>query len=160
MSPIFVFLRDVWIRTQSDAGANRHASNLNLATYLPKKNLATYLPQLSQSVRKLSRVAFWGVIRALQSNINIYFYSTLARLYCQSFPWFSIRSIHGLLHVKDAPWAIKTIYNSSSAGCDIAKIISFSFSFASSFCSRKDGSCVSRFTSHQWDKKNAAAVYG
>jgi hypothetical protein len=36
MSPIFVFLRDVWIRTQGDAVASRHATNFNLATYLPK----------------------------------------------------------------------------------------------------------------------------
>jgi hypothetical protein len=49
MSPIFVFLRDVWIRTQSAAVASRRATNLathlpTLAAHLP--NLATYLLHL------------------------------------------------------------------------------------------------------------------
>jgi hypothetical protein len=35
MSPFFVFLRDVWIRTQSAAVASRRATNL--ATHLPIK---------------------------------------------------------------------------------------------------------------------------
>ncbi len=39
----FVFLRDVWIRTQSAAVASRRATNL--ATHLPK--LATHLPKLA-----------------------------------------------------------------------------------------------------------------
>jgi hypothetical protein len=42
MSPIFVFLRDVWIRTQCDAVTSRHATNLNLATYLPKLSQSVY----------------------------------------------------------------------------------------------------------------------
>jgi hypothetical protein len=46
MSPIFVFLKDVWIRTQSAVIVSRRATNL--ATHLPAlaaqlPNLATYL---------------------------------------------------------------------------------------------------------------------
>ncbi len=46
----FVFLTDVWIRTQRSAVASRRATNLathllNLSTHLP--NLATHLPNLA-----------------------------------------------------------------------------------------------------------------
>ncbi len=76
------------------------------------------------------------------------------------FPDFLYEAFTDYCMVKDAPRTSTHHIESSSAGCDIATIISFSFSLPSSFCSRKDGYSVSRFTSHQWDKKNAAAMYG
>ena len=42
----FVFLRDVWNRTQRDAAASRRANNL--ATHLP--NLSTHPPQTWQPI--------------------------------------------------------------------------------------------------------------
>jgi hypothetical protein len=42
MSPHFVFLRDVWIRTQSAAVASRRATNSMLSQ--PSPYLATHLP--------------------------------------------------------------------------------------------------------------------
>ncbi len=53
----FVFLRDVWIRTQRVAVASRRGTNLAahlpiLATHLP--NLATYLPNLATHLPNLA----------------------------------------------------------------------------------------------------------
>ncbi len=53
----FVFLKDVWIRTQRATGASRRATNLathlnHLATHLP--NLATHLPDLATHLPDLA----------------------------------------------------------------------------------------------------------
>jgi hypothetical protein len=64
--PIFLFLRDVWIRTKTAAVASRRATNLatnlpNLSTHL--LNFAIHLPQLSHpSPNNLATQLFGSII--------------------------------------------------------------------------------------------------
>ncbi len=57
--------------------------------------------------RKLSRVAFWGVIRALQSNINICYYPHPAAPNI-TYNWRSVRQLAGYMRM-DSTWGDNTV---------------------------------------------------